>query len=346
MSVALRDVTVRQGAFTLDRATLEVPDGAYGVVLGAAGSGKTTLLETIAGIRAPSSGMVSLRGADVTGVAIEVRGVALVYQQSLLFPHLDVRQNIAYGAANRAAIDDAVQHTGVEPLLARSIMTLSGGEQQLVALARAIASQPTVLLLDEPFAALDPPRRAAMRRMTRALQRDRGITVVHVTHDVGEAALLADTLAVLDAGRILQHGVATDVFAHPASGRVAELLGAENVLAGVATMATDGMVELRAGAITIHALPPNGCAVTGPAHGVIGADEITLSREAKESSARNAFTGRVVAVSGAGALVRVEIDVAGTTLVAVVTAAAARELRLASGEQVHLAFKATAVRIC
>jgi molybdopterin-binding protein len=185
-----------------------------------------------------------------------------------------------------------------------------------------------------------------MRRLVRALQRERGITVLHVTHDVTEAALLADTLAVLDNGRTLQHGVATALFSRPATGRVAELLGAENVLAGTAKTASDGSVELRTGRLTIHALAPDGAVPDGAVHIVIGADEITLSREARESSARNSFAGRVIAISGTGALVRVEIDVDGTALVAVVTSGSARDLALAQGSSVHLAFKATAVRIC
>ena len=346
MSIAIRGVTVRQGGFTLDQASLEVPDGAYGVVLGAAGSGKTTLLETVAGIRASVAGTVRLRDRDVTAVPPEARGVGMVYQHSLLFPHLDVAANVRYGAKNATAFEDAVERTGTGSLLSRAVATLSGGEQQLVALARAIASEPRVLLLDEPFAALDPPRRAAMRRMTRALQRERGITVLHVTHDVNEAALLADTLAVLDDGHILQAGAATHLFAHPVTARVAELLGAENVLAGRATSAPDGTIELRSGRLTIHALAPDGQPATGDVHAVIGADEITLSRGAKESSARNSFAGRVTAMSATGALVRVEIDVDATTLVAVITAGAARELDLATGGAVHLTFKATAVRIC
>ena len=346
MSIALDAVTVRQGSFTLEQATLAVPDGAYGVVLGAAGSGKTTLLEAVAGIRGTAAGAVRIRGTEVTALSPEARGVGMVYQQSLLFPHLGVAANIAYGARSDAAVNDAVARTGTSALLGRGVTTLSGGEQQLVALARAIASEPHVLLLDEPFAALDPPRRAAMRRMTRALQRERGITVLHVTHDVNEAALLADTLAVLDGGRILQHGVATELFAHPATGRVAELLGAENVLSATATTALDGTVVLSAGRLTIHAIAPEATVPDGSVHAVIGADEITLSRQAKESSARNSFGGRVTAISGSGALVRVELDVSGTPLVAVITSGAARELALAPGARVYLAFKATAVRIC
>lgn len=346
MSIELAGITVRQGSFTLEDVSLSVPDGGYGVVLGAAGSGKTTLLETVAAIRAPTSGTVAIGGIDVTTLPPEERGVGMVYQQSLLFPHLAVVANVGYGARSRKAISEAIELTGVAPLLDRDVAMLSGGEQQLVALARAIASEPRVLLLDEPFAALDPPRRASMRRMVRALQRERGITVLHVTHDVNEAALLADTLAVLDGGRILQHGVATELFARPATGRVAELLGAENVLAGVATSASDGSVELRVGRLTIHALAPDGAVVNGAVHAVIGADEITLSREARTSSARNSFAGRVTAISGAGALVRVETEVDGTALVAVVTSGSARELALSVCVPVHLAFKATAVRIC
>ena len=340
--IELRDVTVRQGAFTLDGASLAVARGEYGVVLGAAGAGKTTLLEAVAGLRSVARGAVLLDGADVTALPPEERRVGMVYQQSLLFPHLDVRRNVAYGARGRS-IDAAVERTGIGPLLDRDVRTLSGGESQLVALARAMASDPRVLLLDEPFAALDPPRRAAMRRMMRAWQRERGLTVLHVTHDVNEAALLADALAVLDAGRVLQSGGATEVFARPATGRVAELVGAENVLAGVASTESDGMVALRAGRLTVHATAER---TEGPAHAVIGADEIVLSREAPASSARNCFPARVVAVGANGSLVRVELDVEGTALVAVVTRGAARELGLAAGTSTHASFKATAVRIC
>ncbi|NUQ21485.1 MAG: TOBE domain-containing protein, partial [Gemmatimonadaceae bacterium] len=261
---------------------------------------------------------------------------------SLLFPHLDVRRNVAYGARGKP-IDDAVARAEIVALLDRDVRTLSGGESQLVALARAMASDPRVLLLDEPFAALDPPRRAAMRRMMRAWQRERGLTVLHVTHDVNEAALLADTLAVLDAGRVLQSGAATEIFARPGSARVAELVGAENVLAGVASTESDGMIALHAGRLTIHAI---GERTDGPAHAVIGADEIVLSRDAPVSSARNSYPARVVALGANGSLVRVELDVEGTPLVAVVTRGSARELGLAPGAGTHVSFKATAVRIC
>ena len=197
MTITLRDVTLRQGTFLLDRASLDVAAGAYGVVLGAAGSGKTTLLETVAGIRAPDGGTVHLGGADVTTVAPERRGVAMVYQQSLLFPHLDVSRNVAYGAKSSAAVDDAVAWTGIERLLSRFVTTLSAGEQQLVALARALSSEPRVLLLDEPFAALDEITRFRLDIQLRELWRTRRITVIFVTHSISEAAFLANRAVVL-----------------------------------------------------------------------------------------------------------------------------------------------------
>jgi molybdopterin-binding protein len=344
--IELRDVTVRQGGFRLAEASFAVAGGEYGVVLGAAGAGKTTLLEAVGGVRAIERGAVWLAGAEATALPPEQRGVGMVYQQSLLFPHLDVARNVAYGArGDGAAIDAAVACAGVEALLARDVRTLSGGEGQLVALARALASRPRVLLLDEPFAALDPPRRVLMRRRVREWQRACRLTVLHVTHDVNEAALLADTLVVLDAGRVLQHGPATEVFARPATPRVAELTGAENVLAGDAHAVDDGLVALDVGSLTVHAVD-EGQAVGGRAHAVIGADEIVLSAAPPAGSARNSYRARVVALGGAGGLVRVELEASGVPFVAVVTRGAARELGLAAGATVHLSFKATAVRLC
>ena len=346
MRIELRGVTVRQGAFRLEDASFAVASGSYGVVLGAAGAGKTTLLEAVAGVRPVERGAVLLDDDDATSLPPEEREVGMVYQQSLLFPHLDVARNVAYGArAEAGSVAAAVGVTEIGPLLRRDVRTLSGGEAQLVALARALASQPAVLLLDEPFAALDPPRRARLRRRVREWQRGRGLTVLHVTHDVNEAALLADTLVVLDAGRVLQHGAATEVFARPAAPRVAELTGAENVLAGEVRPVEDGLVAVDVGPLTVHAVV-EGTPPPGRAHAVIGADEIVLFARAPGGSARNGYPAKVVAVGGAGGLVRVELDVSGVPFVAVVTRGAARELGVAPGAAVYLSFKATAVRVC
>ncbi|HEU4700184.1 MAG TPA: ABC transporter ATP-binding protein [Gemmatimonadales bacterium] len=219
--------------FALHDVTLDVPAGAYAYLVGPSGAGKTTLLEAIAGHLPLAAGRVALAGADVTAAPPEARGVGVVYQAYHLFPHLSVRENIGYGlrrrpVAERAArVEALAQRVGLEHLLARRTAGLSGGEQQRVALARALAPGPRVLLLDEPFAAVDPVTRRQLRRELRALHRSEGLTTLHVTHDVGEALRLGDRLAVLVGGRLLQAGAPDAVRCHPATAEVAALLEPE-----------------------------------------------------------------------------------------------------------------------
>lgn len=349
--IQVRELRAQVGAFVLVDVTFDVPTGGYGVVIGPAGSGKTTLLETIAGVVHAQAGSVRLDAADVTHLPPEQRRVSMVYQHGYLFPHLSVDDNVAYGAVDRTLARTLAARFGVDALAGRSVESLSGGERQLVALARALAARPAVLLLDEPFAALDPRRRAAARREVRGLQREWGLTVLQVTHDFAEAGMLGDVAILLDGGRVLQQGPPELVFRAPATPYVAEFLGAENVLAGtvrssrVESRATDGdkLLEFVAGPLTLHAV---GDAAAGSAHAVVRAEEITVAREPHPSSARNQFTGRVVEVLPTGALARVTVDVGGTPLVAVLTTASARELALAPGTSVHVSFKATAVHLC
>jgi molybdopterin-binding protein len=239
-------------------------------------------------------------------------------------------------------------------LSGRRVESLSGGERQLVALARALAARPNVLLLDEPFAALDPRRRASVRREVRALQREWGFTVLQVTHDFAEAGLLGDVAILLDAGRVLQQGPPDVVFRRPASPYVAEFLGAENVFAGEARVEGGGLkvqaegsrdllFEFRTGGLRLQGM---GELEEGPAHAVIRAEEIIIAREAHPSSARNHFSGTVVEVVPAGALARVTVDVDGVPFVAVLTTRSAGELSLEPGTGVHVSFKATAVHLC
>ena len=339
----------RVGSFELRDVSCSVPGGGYGVVIGPAGSGKTTLLETIAGVIPARAGTVRLGDADVTRVPPEGRRLAMVYQHAYLFPHLSVEENVAYGAPDRNAARALAARFGVDVLAHRGVGSLSGGERQLVALARALASRPTILLLDEPFAALDPRRRTAARREVRAIQREWGLTILQVTHDFAEAGLLGDVAILLDGGRVLQQGPPEAVFRRPASRYVAEFLGAENVFAGevrsVGGAATvgDRLVEFVTTGLTLHAV---GDAEPGPAHAVIRAEEITVAREPHPTSARNQFTGRVVEVLPAGALAKVTVDVGGTPIIAALTAASTRELGLEPDVTVHISFKATAVHLC
>jgi molybdopterin-binding protein len=358
--IAVQKLCATMGRFALRDISFEVPSGGYGVVIGPAGSGKTTLLETIAGIRRQTTGTVQINGRNLARVPPEARGIGFVYQHAFLFPHLSVEENIGYGAADAGAARELAARMGATALMQRDVRSLSGGERQLVALSRALARRPPVLLLDEPFSALDPRRRTLVRREVRALHREWGMTVLQVTHDFTEAGLLGDVAILLDAGRVLQFGPPEEVFRRPASPYVAEFLGAENVFAGTVRRLDDVppdwiVAEERAGSAGAHALEFTSSGLTihtigdapeGSAYAVIRAEEIVIASEASASSMRNQFAGCVSEVATLGALTRVTVDIGTVPLVAALTTRSARELGIAQGREVVVSFKAMAVHLC
>jgi molybdopterin-binding protein len=350
--IEARGLSARVGSFVLSDVTFTVPKGAYGVVIGPAGSGKTTLLETIAGITPQASGTLALDGRPAATLPPEQRRLGLVYQHGYLFPHLSVEANIAYGASDAVIAKGVAERIGAWAMRDRAVDSLSGGERQLVALARALARRPSILLLDEPFSALDPRRRETTRRELRRIHREWGMTVLQVTHDFTEAGLLGDVAILLDGGRVLQSGRPEDVFRKPASPYVAEFLGAENVFAGTARLIEEAFdspstsahsVEFNTGALTLFAVANT---VESPGYAVIRAEEVLLSLEPQSSSARNHFRGRITEISTLGALTRVTLDVDGTPLVAALTTRSAHELALAVGGEAYASFKAMAVHLC
>jgi molybdate/tungstate transport system ATP-binding protein len=358
--IDVRGLQARLGEFELQDVTFTVPASAYGVVIGPAGSGKTTLLESIAGVIPVRGGEVQLGGRRVTTMPPDERGVGLVYQHGYLFPHLSVLENLRYGARDEALVGELVQRLDIATLRERDVRSLSGGERQLVALARALAHRPEVLLLDEPFSALDPRRRGRTRREVRALHREWGFTALQVTHDFTEAGLLGDVAILLDAGRVLQYGPPEQVFRRPKSPYIAEFLGAENVFAGTARVLAEAApdwlegdpsalahgyhaIEFISGPLTLYTV---GSAAAGPCYAVVRSEEVVLSLAPQSTSARNLFRGRVVEVGALGAFARVTLDVQGTPLVAAVTTRSVQEMGLREGSEVYATFKAMGVHLC
>jgi thiamine transport system ATP-binding protein len=234
-------VAVRFGeSAALAGVTLEVARDEVVAVLGASGSGKSTLLRVIAGLQRPDSGRVLLDDEDLAPVPPHRRGVGLVFQEHVLFHHMDVAGNVAFGlrmhGAARHEIDRRVREllelVGLHGLERRSVATLSGGEQQRVALARALAPAPRVLLLDEPLGSLDRPLRERLLEDLEALFRELRVTALFVTHDQAEAFALGDRVAVMRGGRVVQVGTPDALWAHPADTDVARFLGLANVRDG------------------------------------------------------------------------------------------------------------------
>ena len=240
-AIAVRNAYKRYGDFVaLDRVDFAVPAGSLTALLGPSGSGKSTLLRTIAGLDQPDSGTVTINGRDVTGVPPQRRGIGFVFQHYAAFKHLTVRDNVAYGlkirkrpkAEVKAKVDDLLEVVGLSGFQTRYPNQLSGGQRQRMALARALAVDPQVLLLDEPFGALDAKVREDLRAWLRRLHDEVHVTTVLVTHDQAEALDVADRIAVLNKGRIEQVGSPSDVYDAPANAFVMSFLGAVSTLNG------------------------------------------------------------------------------------------------------------------
>ena len=261
-------LTKRFGSFTaVDGIDLTVPEGSFFALLGPSGCGKTTTLRMIAGLEEPTAGQIVLGGQDVTYTKPYKRPVNTVFQSYALFPHLDVFENVAFGLRRRGfqhpkpQVEEALELVQLGHLARRKPSQLSGGQQQRVALARAIVNRPRVLLLDEPLGALDLKLRRQMQVELKRIQTEVGLTFVHVTHDQEEAMTMADTIAVMNEGRVEQLGAPTALYESPNTTFVANFLGQSNLVTGRVIAAGDVvMVDVRG---TPVAVPVSRSHVTG-----------------------------------------------------------------------------------
>lgn len=324
-------------------------------LFGPSGCGKTTILRCLAGLERPEQGRIDFAETvwfDASSrrfLPPQRRGVGMLFQDYALFPHMRVLENVAYGlggaskSRRRQRAAELLERLGLGGMEDRLPHQLSGGQQQRVALARAVATQPRLLLLDEPLSALDASTRSAVRRELRSVLEQLGIPVILVTHDMLEAAALADEVIVLDEGRVLQHGPIDTVFTQPRDRRVAEIVGVESLLAGRVVAINEGVADVEINGVRLHASA--GEAQIGPVYACIRAEQVVLKtmRDA-QTSARNQFRAAIRAILPEGPLLRVELD-AGFPLVALVTQPAREQLNLREGQIVYALVKAAAIHL-
>ena len=304
----------------VDRVSLEVAPGDLFFLLGPSGCGKTTLLRMIAGFIDPDAGQILLSSGasgdqaptfrDITHLAPNKRNTGMVFQSYALWPHMTVEQNVAFGLGVRRVdkverarrVGEALDLVQMSSLAKRRPNQLSGGQQQRVALARALVIRPDVLLLDEPLSNLDAKLRHELRDEIRRVCKDSGTTTVYVTHDQKEALSMADRVAIMRAGRVVQQGAPLDLYRRPESRFVAEFLGETNILEATAR-ASGGVVELRAGALTLRADARPGAPDDGPVLVSIRPEAIALTHAALApalASAAGSTTAEIIGTTYLG----------------------------------------------
>jgi spermidine/putrescine transport system ATP-binding protein len=344
----LQDITKRFGEHVaVDALSLTMPGGSFFALLGPSGCGKTTMLRMVAGLETPTAGRVLIGGEDVTGTRPHRRPVNTVFQSYALFPHLDVLENVAFGLRRRRERDAADRAMAALDLvelgaLARRRPTkLSGGQQQRVALARALVNNPAVLLLDEPLGALDLKLRRQMQVELKRIQHEvGGTTFVHVTHDQEEAMTMADTVAVMNAGRIEQMGPPEELYDLPRTPFVANFLGRSNLLAGTVVEERDGLLGVDAAGTRM--LVPLDRAVTRRGAVLVGIrpEKVHLVAPGTDEPADSTLVGpgMVADVSFSGVSTEYLVDVPGCGRLSVFSQNLGAGPGAAPGDEVRLAW--------
>jgi sulfate/thiosulfate transport system ATP-binding protein len=306
LAITVRHLSKRYGTFqAVDDVSFDVPAGQLVALLGPSGSGKSTILRIIAGLETPELGSVELTGEDATAVPIQSRGVGFVFQHYALFRHMSVRDNIAFGLKVRklprpevrARVDELLNLVQLTGYATRYPSQLSGGQRQRVALARALAPRPKVLLLDEPFGALDAKVRDELRTWLRRLHEEVHVTSLFVTHDQQEAFEVADQVVVLNRGRIEQMGPPQDLYEKPATPFVTGFLGSVNVLT---VQSASGLAVFGEGV----QVPTQPGAHDGPISIYVRPHDLELSHE---RNGRPSWPGQVTRVTPLGAFVRLDV---------------------------------------
>ena len=348
MGLKLKNLSKTWQGFQLRNIDLTVNDGEYFVVLGPTGAGKTLLLETVMGFHKPDKGEVFLDDVDVTFLPPETRGIGYVSQNCVLFPHLDVRQNVEFGLKMRGigkqqrkrAVDGILESAGVKHLEHRRPATLSGGESQKVALARVLAINPKTIFLDEPLTAVDVEATRELKNVLKQIHRD-GKTIVHVTHDQVEAFSLGERMAIMRAGEIVQTDRTREIFLQPRSEFVARFLGYENIFQARLKEKRDGYLVVDVEGVDLAVsgkFDATDCTVA------IRPEDIQVHLSPVTPEGLNVVEAAVGECTDQGPYVAVSFEGA-LKLQASMTKSAFLEKNLETGQKVWLAFKRGAVKV-
>ncbi|MBN2734598.1 MAG: ATP-binding cassette domain-containing protein [Methanomicrobiaceae archaeon] len=349
--ICINNVSKTLGEFHLDRINLEINEGEYFVIIGPTGSGKTILLETIAGIYSPDEGDITLNQKSLTNLPPRNRNISMVYQDFMLFPHMTVEQNIGFGLKNKKTDADVIKKRvleitkifGISHLLYRHPGTLSGGEKQRAAICRAVLMDPVLLLLDEPLSALDSRTRELLRSELKKFHGMYNTTILHITHNYEEVFSLADRVALMHKGEILQTGTPDDVFEKPKTEFIAEFVGFENLYQGIFVL-RDGISSVEISGVDIRHNNSPTVREEESAKICIRSENIRISREKVSDTDVNVIFCKILDIIDNGSFVKIIAD-AGFILNSVMMKKSFNSEELKTGDTAYACFDFDSVHI-
>jgi molybdate transport system ATP-binding protein len=360
MYLEIENLSVNLGEFHLKNINLGINEGEYVVLIGPTGSGKSVLLETIIGFYSPDEGIIKLNGKIINDVSPEDRGIGIVYQDNILFPNMNVYENIEYGVKKKfskektdSKIREIAKKMKIDHILHREVTTLSGGETQRTSLARALIVEPKIILMDEPFSALDISTQEKLTSMIKSVVRDYKTTVLHVTHNFNDIWNLAEKVGVMKDGEIHQWDEYRAIFSKPKNNFVADFVGVQNIFEGdiVEVNSEKIVVRLDSGALItssdIECLK-NIKNIKNSDKKILIAirpESIIFSNEKFESSAKNQLKGKITEIIESGPTVLVNVDVDGNIFKGLLTKSSAEFLEVKKDKYIYISFKSLNVSI-
>lgn len=358
MFLEVKDLSVDLGEFVLDNINLSIEKGEYLILIGPTGSGKSVLLETIIGFYKEDSGLILLNGVAINNVLPENRHIGIVYQDNVLFPNMNVYENIMYGLKRNEKLSkeemdkkvkDIAKSLEISHILMRNISTLSGGESQRTALARALIVEPELVLMDEPFSALDVSTQSKLISLIKKIGNEKNTTFLHVTHNFNDIWNLADKVGIMKKGKLHQLGTVFDVFSKPVNDFVADFVGVQNIFEGTIEKNDENFVYVNiAEDLTLVSSDIKVCNNLNENSKVLVAirsESIIFSNKPVDSSARNTLKGMVDDVIVSGPVVTISADVGGIIFKGLLTRSSYEYLDVQVGKSIYLILKSLNVNI-